>query len=126
MKSQYVQYVEMRDWDDLVSKTYGRPYSLQQQNGCRDRGTLKITVPGLANDYDADSVSEEEDGDDMGVSFKAWLERDPNQPIKDQKSDWELDLWWSRNFYPDYQMIANDLHDKGLLPAGVYVIDIDW
>ena len=29
-------------------------------------------------------------------------------------------------FYPNFQMIANDLHEKGLLPAGEYSIDIDW
>jgi hypothetical protein len=31
--------IEDRDWDDLVSKTYGRIYCLQQQEGCRDRGS---------------------------------------------------------------------------------------
>lgn len=28
--------------------------------------------------------------------------------------------------YPDVQMIANDLHAKGLLEAGDYCIEIDW
>jgi len=35
-------------------------------------------------------------------------------------------MWWERNFYPDVEMIANDLHKRGILEAGEYVIDIDW
>jgi hypothetical protein len=35
-------------------------------------------------------------------------------------------MWWDRNFYPNLQMVANDLHEKGLLAAGDYIISIDW
>jgi len=62
----------------------------------------------------------------MGVSFKAWLARDPKQKLEGQEYDYELSLWWDRNFYPDVQMVANDLHAKGLLESGEYLIDIDW
>ena len=62
----------------------------------------------------------------MGVKFAVWLARDPKQPLKDQKNDFQLSLWWDRNFYPDVQTVANDLHAKGLLASGDYVIDIDW
>ncbi|MNY78275.1 hypothetical protein D3C86_2184560 [compost metagenome] len=64
----------------------------------------------------------------MGVSFRAWLERDPNQKIPNphQFSFDGTELWWERNFYPDAQMVLNDLHQKGLIAAGEYVIDIDW
>lgn len=65
----------------------------------------------------------------MGVSFKAWLARDPKQPLN-SPDEWDrkngLSLWWQRNFYPDVQMVANDLYEKGLIEAGEYVIDIDW
>jgi len=27
---------------------------------------------------------------------------------------------------PNIQRVANDLHTKGLLEAGKYIIDIDW
>lgn len=44
--------------------------------------------------------------------------------------DWDrkngLSLWWERNFYPSVEVVANDLHARGLLPAGEYTIDIDW
>ena len=67
----------------------------------------------------------------MGVSFKAWLERDPKQKINSddarrQACGFGLNLFWKRNFYPSIDMIANDLHSKGLLPAGEYCINIDW
>lgn len=65
----------------------------------------------------------------MGVSFKAWLNRAPKQGLScdpDGKKSWGISMWWERNFYPDVQMIANDLHAKGLLPAGNYIINIDW
>ena len=123
-----VQMIEVDDWDALVVKTYGRPYSFQQQDGCKERGTFNLCVPEEAAeeyDYENDTIPEEVNGDKMGVSFKAWLARDPNQPIEEEGTRW-LDLFWTRNFYPAIEMVANDLHSKGLLPAGEYVINIDW
>ena len=35
-------------------------------------------------------------------------------------------MFWERNFYPHVEMVMNDLHAKGLVEAGEYVIDIDW
>jgi hypothetical protein len=64
----------------------------------------------------------------MGVSFKAWLDRDPSKklPNREDEDNWGLDLWWDRNFYPHVSMVINDLHTKGLLEAGEYGIEIDW
>lgn len=122
------QVIDVSDWDSLVVEAYGKPYSLQQQDGCKERQRVRIKIPDEAYDYENDTVPEVVNHEDMGVSFKAWLERDPKQLLdseKDQNS-WSLQLWWHRNFYPDVQMIANDLHTKGLIEAGVYTIDIDW
>lgn len=120
--------IEVQEWDALVEKTYGRTYKLQQQDGCRSRGTLEIIVPSDAADYERDAVPEEVNHETMGVSFKAWLARDPKQKLADLEAqeDYCLELWWHRNFYPDVQMVANDLHAKGLLPAGEHTILIDW
>lgn len=126
MKIRNEKVIDVGDWDELVETTYGRTYSLQQQDGCKERQRVHLTIPDEAYDYDADMVPEEVNHEDMGVSFKAWLARDPNQKIPEQKYDYELELWWHRNFYPDVQMIANDLHSRGLIEAGDYVIDIDW
>jgi hypothetical protein len=117
IKTKSVQMIGDSDWDDLVTATYGRPYSFQQQDGCKARGTFDITVPDEAYDYEDTSIPYTINGEDMGVSFAAWLEA---------PADKYRDIFWKRNLYPDVQMVANDLHVKGLLPAGDYVIDIDW
>lgn len=126
IKIQNKQVIEEQDWSAFVSETYNRPYRFQQQDGCQDRGMFELTVPSKAEDHKNDTIPEKVNGEEMGVSFKAWLERDPKQPIVNQKHDYQLELFWTRNFYPDIQMVANDLHEKGLLPAGEYIINIDW
>jgi hypothetical protein len=126
IKIQTKQVIDVGDWDDLVIKTYGKPYSFQQQDGCKERQNVDITIPSKAYDFENDTVPEEINGEEMGVSFAAWLARKTtewNGPSEDRMF---LDMFWERNFYPDVQMIANDLHAKGLIPAGEYVIDIDW
>ncbi len=122
--------IDVGDFNELVETTYGRTYDLQQQDGCKDRGIEHITVPNqYAYDYENDTVPEKVNGDQMGVSFKAWLERDPKQKLNSPDT-WDrehgLDLFWRRNFYPSVEMVANDLHARGLLPAGKYQIVIDW
>lgn len=119
------------DLDDLVVETYGRPYCFQQQDDCQPRGSVGITIPTDWNeDFENDSIPEVVNGAKMGVSFKAWLERDPEQPLKDEKENgddkWRIELFWHRNFYPELQTICNDLHSKGLIEAGSYEIKIDW
>lgn len=125
------QVIDVGDWDNLVETTYGRPYSFQQQDGCKERQRVKITIPDEAYDCENDTVPEIVNHEDMGVSFKAWLERDPKQLLNGLRPDWDsgtgsLNLWWERNFYPTVEMVANDLHAKGLIEAGTYTIDIDW
>lgn len=120
--------IEVHDWDELIINTYGRQYSFQQQDGCKSRGIEHITVPCEPNDYENDTLPENVNDEEMGVSFKAWLERDPKQMLSnpEYQNPWCLDLWWDRNFYPHVSMIINDLHSKGLLEEGEYTIEIDW
>lgn len=118
--------VSDHDWDELVMKVYGRPYAFQQQDGCKNRGLFRFNVPDSAEDFINDSVPEKLNGEEMGVSFKAWMERDPAEPINNENEKWAIDLFWQRNFYPNIQMIANDLYARDLIEAGNYVIEIDW
>jgi hypothetical protein len=126
LKFKTVQMVDLEDWDDLVEKTYGKIYSFQQQDGCQSRGTYPITIPDHPEDYENETIPEDINGDEMGVSFATWLAHDPkewNGPAED--ADY-IERFWHRIFYPNIQMVANDLHAKGLIPAGKYIIDIDW
>lgn len=120
------QVINVSDWDGLVEKTYGRPYDFQQQDGCKERQRVKITIPDGADDFENESVPDLINGDEMGVSFAAWLARDPKEWNGETGGSRYLDLFWGRNFYPEVQMVANDLFEKGLIPAGKYTIDIDW
>ncbi len=128
MKIRTEKVISVQDWDELVSKTYGRPYSFQQQDGCKERQRVNLTVPcGHIEELESelpDSIPEELHGG-ICVRFATWLGRDPKAPIVDGGTKY-LDLWWARNFYPDVQVVANDLHQLGLIEAGEYVIDIDW
>ena len=131
VKTRTEQVIDVGDWDQLVIDTYGKPYSFQQQDGCKERQRVSITIPDEAYDYENDTVPEIVNGEEMGVSFKAWLDRDPEQLLNELRPDWDtgknsLDLWWKRNFYPDVQMIANSLYRMELIEAGTYTIDIDW
>lgn len=118
-----VKIIDSGSWDELVMKTYGRPYCFQQQDGCQERGVVYLTVPFPGCDFENDTLNER-DIEDMGVSFAAWLARDPN--VWKGRLACDKEMFWQRNFYPELQMIANDLHEKGLLESGDYVIDINW
>ncbi len=129
MKTRTETVIDVSEWDKLVVATYGRPYSFQQQDGCKDRGSFRFDVPSqYTSDFERDSIPEIVNGPEQGVSFAAWLARDPKAPLasEDEQEDYCLRLFWHRNFYPEFQMVANDLHAKGLLQAGRYTIDIDW
>ena len=114
------------DWDKLVEQVYSKPYHLQQQDGCMERQRIPITVPATDEDFTNDHVPEVVNGEEMGVKFSAWLNRDPEQKMENQTYDYELILFWDRNFYPSLDSVINDLYKKGLLEQGEYEIDIDW
>lgn len=128
MKINTLKVIELYDWDRCVMDTYGRTYKFQQQDGCKNRGLFKFSVPDETEDFENDIVPEVVNHEDMGVSFSAWLARDPKTLLigKDSQDSFSLDLWWARNFYPEFQMVANDLYARGLLEAGEYAINIDW
>lgn len=132
LKFEAHNFVEDSDFDELVIETYGRPYCFQQQEGCRDRGTERFTIPisGKPYDYEQDQIPEVINGEEMGVSFAAWLARDPKAPVKDEEGggteDWEIEMFWQRNFYPSIETVVQDLYERGLIPAGKYIINIDW
>ncbi len=127
LKSKTKKFVDVQDFDALVEETYGKPYSFQQQNGCQERGVYCLTVPDPnAEDFEDDEIPEVINGQEMGVSFSSWLKRDPKEWNGESGDERFLDLFWGRNFYPAIEVLANDLHSKGLIETGEYVINIDW
>lgn len=134
LKYKIERVVDVSDWDELVMDTYKKSYSFQQQDGCKSRGVVHITIPEECEDYGELEIPYKINGDDMCVNFKVWL----NTSIEDINTKFEEvngkpesypgqnDLFWERNFYPAVQMIANDLFEKGLIEAGDYTINIDW
>jgi hypothetical protein len=109
-----VKLIDVADWDNFVKEIYGKPYSFQQQGGCKERGIESFILP---DDFCWDYESPNIPFGGMGVSFEAWL----NTPVETYE-----EMFWERNFYPCHLMIANDLYDRGILEAGEYVINIDW
>lgn len=127
LKTETKQWVSCSDLDSLVKKVYQRPYSFQQQDDCKARGTHHVSVPvKRPDDYSNKTVAEEINGEEMGVSFSAWLARSPKAWGGAKKDARYIDMFWERNFYPNVEMVLNDLHARGLLAAGDYVIEIDW
>ena len=127
MNVKNVKMIDALDWDKLVTKTYKKPYTFQQQDGCKIRGVFEITIPVVyPHDYGNDTVPEAVNHVEMGVSFRAWLERDPKKPVKTFEYAYQNVIWWERNFYPHIEILANDLYKKRLIEAGDYLINIDW
>jgi hypothetical protein len=127
LKTKQVNLIELNDWDDLVMKTYGRIYSFQQQDNCKERGSFFFTVPNTyPEDFENDSIPEIINGFKIGVSFATWLARDPKQMMPEPEDQNCLKLFWKRSFYPHVSMIINDLQKKGILDVGEYFIEIDW
>jgi hypothetical protein len=110
-----VKLIDGDDFNSLVRETYGKPYFLQQQNYCM-RGLVEIAVPPEdLEDFENESL--ENPKEDMGVSFKAWLEKEP------EGDDYRV--FWERHFYPSLDMVVNDLYEKGLIEEGEYYINLD-
>ena len=121
-----VKSVGVDDWDNLVKVTYGKPYSFQQQDGCRDRGTFYLSVPSDEDENFPEITPEQVSECGYGVALSSWLNQEVGVPLGGATSNWEIEMFWERNFYPSIYSVANDLHKRGLVDAGEYAIDIDW
>lgn len=108
--------IDESDFSEFVSEVYGRPYRLQQQDGCMSRRLINVEYK-YPGDYMRDDIPYEINGDVMGVSFDAWKAR----PV-----GVEADIWWQRNFYPELYTVFADLVKHGLIAPGEYDINVDW
>jgi len=69
LKYNKTNMIEVDDWDNFISDTYKKPYSFQQQEGCKSRGTFSFNVPSDYTDDDEmnDEIPIEINGEIMGV-----------------------------------------------------------
>lgn len=120
--------IDEYDWNQLVIKTYGKPYTFQQQEGCMANNTFfELSIPcEFTNDENMhEEIPEDINGENMGVKFKTWLARDPKQSVDGDDTGWMISLFWDRNFYPDIYTLANDMYEKGVIEKGEYLIKIE-
>lgn len=130
LKVKNMKVVDSYDFDQLVQETYGKIYCFQQQDGCKDRGVHHFSVPSKwTNDKNmSDQIPYKINGSKMGVKFKVWLEtttEDINAKMPELYPG-ANSLFWERNFYPDFYTLVNDLHKRGLIEEGDYMMEIDW
>ena len=128
MKIYNIKVIPVSEWDKLVTETYGKPYRFQQQDGCRPREMVEISVPDIF-EYETPHAEIPEDwaGNIMCVDFEVWLNTDPEkQKDRNGWDDYKLESFWNRSFYPSLEMLINDLHKRGLLEEGEYSINLDW
>ena len=128
LKIDTIKVIYLNDWNKLIKDTYNKPYNFQQTCGCQRRGLVTFNVPEDIDELDLedlfDDIPEIVNHDNMEVKFNKWLAKDPDTTFID-KPDYQRSLWWHRNFYPNFQILANDLHSKGLIETGTYSIKID-
>lgn len=127
IKTETKKVISVQDWNNLVEKTYNKIYNFQQQDGCKFRQRITISVPEEGTqDFENTELPYVVNGGEMGVAFEIWLNTNPKDTERYFDYEFENKLFWERNFYPSIDMIINDLHQKGLLEEGEYEIDIDW
>lgn len=107
IESKQVGLIWEKSFNDLVVDTYERPYVFQQQ---RMLGQDSIFL------FDVPSPSTED-----AFNFAQWVAAPPPNV-----SDWRERLRWEREFYPPFEDLINDLHQRGLIAAGNYALHIWW
>ena len=110
LKYNLIRQVSDTDFDNLVMETYGKSYAIQQQEGCRDRGVIYISVPPLydinVNEY-PDTIEQAIDEDMYGVRWEDWLAVNPNDERLGEE-DWEREMALQRNVYPPMHDLINE------------------
>lgn len=100
-----------------VTEHYGRPYKLQQQGDMLAQGSyVQITVP-------------DEEAWDENPTLAEWQAATPPGEHPEGGYDPNVsteNMRWERDYYPSLEVVANDLHAKGLLDAGEYLIRVYW
>lgn len=115
------------DLNKLVTETFKKPYNFQQQDNCRAKQTISITVPIKSpTDFSNKKIPYDLNSEKKGIAFENWLKNSPKKTKPKFDYSWENSLFWLRNFYPHLDMVLNNLHEKKLIDSGTYNLIITW
>ena len=122
--------VDSFEWDRFVKQVYDRPYTFQQQDGCRQRGVSYFTAtPGqyefVEHMEPVPTGPIEGIRSCFGVSLEEWVGRSPEAAFDPDRPN-RTGTYWERNYYPPIDELASDLCEKGLIAPGRYVLLVDW
>lgn len=124
MKTKTVKIAEVNDFDELVMNTYGIPYNFQQQGGCKNTSIEYFCFP-FNGDYTNTTLPFEINGKTRGISFEVWKNHDMEELKKMFSDDWEVGMFYARNFYPHIERLLQDLVDKELISGKCFGIEIN-
>lgn len=113
-----VTLIDEGEFSRLVSKTYQRPYSFQQQGSMMGQDTIwEFSLPLR---YEPDDEYGYNDWE--GPSLLEWC----TTPIGEFDSEWKAKLHWHREYYPEFEAVIDDMHKRGLIPDGDYALHVQW
>lgn len=105
------KYIDMRDWNDLISTVYGeRPYNVQQADFLPQDSVIFADVP---NGWFMD--------EDLEGELENWL----GQPLP-AEDDSIARMRFQRESTVSVDALLFDLHKRGLVDEGKYLIHIWW
>lgn len=104
------KYIDMSDWNDLIETVYGeRPYHVQQQDFLPQDSVIFAEVP-------CDWLEE-----DLEENLEIWLSR----PLP-AEGDSIARMEFERESTVSVDALLFDLHKRGLVDEGKYLIHIWW
>jgi hypothetical protein len=120
-----VLLLDVIDLARLIRETYGKPHDLLREiiddRGGQDSCEI-VEIP----DWDNGEWDGQENLDPPVPRFDEWV----NTPLDEEpeRRTPEFYRWEERweKWTPQRQAIFNDLYEKGLLPAGTYVLHVWW
>ena len=113
MNIKEVKLIWEHELNELITATYGRPYNYGRWQEMGQDTMTQVTVPEEAD----------EPWEGGPPSLEEWLAGEPPATLTDA---WRIEQWWQTEYCPELQVVVNDLHARGLMPAGDYVMHVWW
>lgn len=104
------------DFSEAVAELYGRPFRLQQMDM---RGNDSYMEFDVVEEWVPGSV------EDAAAAIQAWQE-EWNELNASDASDLTKKLAAVRDQFIDFELLVVDLHERGELPVGRYLMKVWW